>query len=246
MIDDCITVTIDGFPDYLHKLSLAERPSIPSPERQVDVTQVKGRLGSLYQHYSFNDIDFKLTFYYLEEVEDYQAFKEKFYIIRQWLYNATWVQFSDEPNIKYIVNNVSISDAENDIIEYGSFDVDITVAPFGRVVEDVPIVVENTRTFQVLNNSLQRSYPKIIITPLKTSCDILLNETRFSFTDLTVGSPITIDSQLMLVYEEQADGDILDRSSNMQTLEFPVLELDVNTFTLTSISKIEIFRNAMR
>lgn len=29
---DCIHSIIDGFPDYLHKLALAERPTIPSPK----------------------------------------------------------------------------------------------------------------------------------------------------------------------------------------------------------------------
>lgn len=246
MLTDCVSVTIDGFPDYLHKLSLAERPAIPSPEKQVDVTTVKGRLGALYQHYSYDDVDFKMTFNYLEDVQDYQAFKEKFYIIRQWLYNGTWLQFSDEPNIEYKIMNVSIDDADNEIMEWGSFDVSLTLAPFGRVVEDVPITVENNNEFTLLNNSLQPSYPKLIITPTKDVCGFVLNDKRFDFTGLTIGKETIIDSQLMLTYEIQADGDMLDKSSNMQTLEYPVLKLDVNNFYLINISKIKIFRNAMR
>ncbi|HAV0218255.1 TPA: phage tail protein, partial [Enterococcus faecium] len=50
---DCIHSIIDGFPDYLHKLALAERPTIPSPKRQRVETSVLGRLGGLVQDYSF-------------------------------------------------------------------------------------------------------------------------------------------------------------------------------------------------
>lgn len=63
---DCIHSIIDGFPDYLHKLALAERPTIPSPKRQRVETSVLGRLGGLVQDYSFEDMSFTLHYNYLQ------------------------------------------------------------------------------------------------------------------------------------------------------------------------------------
>ena len=47
----------------------------------------------------------------------------------------------------------------------GEFDVNITAKPFARVQEDVPITVDKPQSFNLLNNSLEESFPKIIITP---------------------------------------------------------------------------------
>ena len=100
---DCIHSIIDGFPDYLHKLALAERPTIPSPKRQRVETSVLGRLGGLVQDYSFEDMSFTLHYNYLEDVEDHQAFKQSFYIMRHWLNYAKKLEFSDDPNVYYII-----------------------------------------------------------------------------------------------------------------------------------------------
>ncbi|HCR3244377.1 TPA: phage tail protein, partial [Enterococcus faecium] len=136
---DCIHSIIDGFPDYLHKLALAERPTIPSPKRQRVETSVLGRLGGLVQDYSFEDMSFTLHYNYLEDAEDHQAFKQSFYIMRHWLNYAKKLEFSDDPNVYYVIQTIDIGDAENDIVEWGEFDVNITAKPFARVQEDVPI-----------------------------------------------------------------------------------------------------------
>lgn len=246
MLTDCVSVTIDGFPDYLHKLSLKERPKIPSPQRQVDTTNVKGRLGSLVRKYAYDDVTFNLDFNYLEEVVEYQSFKDKFYIIRNWLNQAKEMQFSDEPNIKYIVQNIDIEDAENEIIEYGEFTAKVTCKPFGRVVEDVPITVLNPTTVTVLNNAFADSFPKIILTPKQTNITMVLNGIRYTFQGLTVGQDVIIDSDLMLVYSVQTDGDLVDLSNKMVSLQYPTLSPEINTITCTNISKIQIYRNALR
>ncbi|EOS7873562.1 phage tail protein [Enterococcus hirae] len=243
---DCIHSIIDGFPDYLHKLALAERPTIPSPKRQRVETSVLGRLGGLVQDYSFEDMSFTLHYNYLEDVEDHQAFKQSFYIMRHWLNYAKKLEFSDDPNVYYVIQTIDIGDAENDIVEWGEFDVNITVKPFARVQEDVPITVDKPQSFNLLNNSLEESFPKIIITPSATSCQFILNDYVFSFEGLVVGTDIVIDSDLMLCYEEQSDGDILDRSNKMKTMQYPTLQVDINHFNCTGLSKIQIYRNGLR
>ncbi|EOX2716092.1 phage tail protein [Enterococcus faecium] len=243
---DCIHSIIDGFPDYLHKLALAERPTIPSPKRQRVETSVLGRLGGLVQDYSFEDMSFTLHYNYLEDVEDHQAFKQSFYIMRHWLNYAKKLEFSDDPNVYYVIQTIDIGDAENDIVEGGEFDVNITAKPFARVQEDVPITVDKPRSFSLLNNSLEESFPKIIITPSATSCQFILNDYVFSFEGLVVGTDIVIDSDLMLCYEEQSDGDILDRSNKMKTMQYPTLQVDINHFNCTGLSKIQIYRNGLR
>ncbi|HGF8115863.1 TPA: phage tail protein, partial [Enterococcus faecium] len=98
----------------------------------------------------------------------------------------------------------------------------------------------------LLNNSLEESFPKIIITPSATSCQFILNDYVFSFEGLVVGTDIVIDSDLMLCYEEQSDGDILDRSNKMKTMQYPTLQVDINHFNCTGLSKIQIYRNGLR
>ena len=51
---------------------------------------------------------------------------------------------------------------------------------------------------------------------------------------------------LMLCYEEQLDGDILDRSNKMKTMQYPTLQVDINHFNCTGLSKIQIYRNGLR
>ncbi|MCH3291136.1 phage tail protein, partial [Enterococcus faecium] len=90
------------------------------------------------------------------------------------------------------------------------------------------------------------SFPKIIITPSATSCQFILNDYVFSFEGLVVGTDVVIDSDLMLCYEEQSDGDILDRSNKMKTMQYPTLQVDINYFNCTGLSKIQIYRNGLR
>ncbi|MDP8591566.1 phage tail protein, partial [Enterococcus lactis] len=183
---------------------------------------------------------------YLEDVEDHQAFKQSFYIMRHWLNYAKKLEFSDDPNVYYVIQTIDIGDAENDIVEWGEFDVNITAKPFARVQEDVPITVDKPQSFSLLNNSLEESFPKIIITPSATSCQFILNDYVFNFEGLVVGTDIVIDSDLMLCYEEQSDGDILDRSNKMKTMQYPTLQVDINHFNCTGLSKIQIYRNGLR
>lgn len=245
-MSDCITSIIDGFPDYLHKLALAERPAIPSPKRQRVETTVMGRLGGLVQEYSFEDMSFTLHYNYLEEVDDHQAFKQSFYIMRHWLNYAKKLEFSDDPNVYYIVQSIDIGDAENSIVEWGEFEVDVTVKPFARVHEDLPITLNSPKTFQLLNNSLEESYPKIVITPSGTVCQFVLNDYVFAFEGLTANKDVVIDSELMLCYSEQTDGDIIDMSNKMKTMQYPTLKVNINQFVCTGLNKIQIFRNGLR
>ena len=198
------------------------------------------------QDYSFEDMSFTLHYNYLEDVEDHQAFKQSFYIMRHWLNYAKKLEFSDDPNVYYVIQTIDIGDAENDIVEWGEFDVNITAKPFARVQEDVPITVDKPQSFSLLNNSLEESFPKIIITPSATSCQFILNDYVFSFEGLVVGTDVVIDSDLMLCYEEQSDGDILDRSNKMKTMQYPTLQVDINHFNCTGLSKIQIYRNGLR
>ncbi|TKM04822.1 phage tail protein, partial [Enterococcus faecium] len=76
-------------------------------------------LGGLVQDYSFEDMSITLHYNYLEDVEDHQAFKQSFYIMRHWLNYAKKLEFYDDPNVYYVIQTNDIWDAENDIVESG-------------------------------------------------------------------------------------------------------------------------------
>lgn len=242
---DCIEVYIDSFPASYYRISLAERPNFPVPAHQHQAVEVLGRLGSLHQHFSYDDMTVDLHFNYLEEVLDFKSFKQQMSNIRHWLYNGQRLELSDEPEIYYEMKHVEIGDVLNDIIEYGEFTAKVTLAPFGRVHEDAPLVLtgtNNTINTFIYNDSVEVSYPLIKVTGQGT-VNLKINDTSFNLTGLT--GTIYIDSQRKIVYEMVNDSP-KEAPQKALAYTYPTLEPEVNTILCTGASKLEIYRNMMR
>lgn len=244
---DCIEVYIDSFPASYWRISVAERPNVPTPKRQHEAVEVLNRLGSLHQHFSYDDMEIDLKFNYLEEVLDFKSFKQQMSNVRHWLHNGQRLELSDEPEIYYLMKHVEIGDIVNDIIEYGEFTAKVTVAPFGRVHEDAPIRLEpkageiEIDTY-IYNDSVEDSLPLIVVHG-SGDVTIRLNNTTFNLTGLT--NPLYIDSQLKLVYEMLNDVPS-EVPQKALSYEFPELVPEINQIYVTGASYIEIYRNMMR
>lgn len=242
---DGIEVYIDYFPASFYKICLAERPNFPIPRRQHEAVEVLGRLGSLHQHFSYDDMQVTMRFNYLEEVLDFKSFKQQMSNIRHWLNTGQRLELSDEPELFYEIKDVEIDEVLNDMIEYGEFSVQLTLAPFGRVHEDAPLVLNATNNIintTIYNDSIEDSYPIIIV--YGTGSVVLnINSTRFELTGLT--NPLYIDSQKRLVYEMLND---VPRETPQKALSyvFPILIPEINTITANGATKLEIYRNMMR
>lgn len=264
-LDDGVHCIVDGVPDYYFRLCITERPFIPVPERQTEVQTVVGRMGGYYEHYSYNDMTIDITFNYLEEVIEYKAFKQEFPLIRGWLAHGTQLQFTDEPNIYYqIVATQFNGDVINDMVEYGEFTVTLTLAPFGRIHEEYPIVYAGDQNKEVrkkfYNGSFEPSYPVIVVNTSKNFRIISYWEDRTRFEiAVYVGSNTTtkdyyVDCFRRIVwYTDYFTGNkVLVGNYQLFNNGFPVFGKgvnEINVYTNISgqkdINSVSIFRNML-
>lgn len=243
---DCIEVYIDDFPASYYRVSLMERPNFPIPERQHESQEVLGRLGSLHQHYSYNDMEIELKFNYLEEVTDFKSFKQQMSNLRHWLMNGQRLELSDEPEIYYLMKHVVISNPLNDIIEYGEFTAKVTLAPFGRVHEDAPLFIQSDNqkviSTQIYNDSVENTLPLIIVNGTG-DIELRINTTTFNLKNVT--SELYIDSELKIAYEMLNDVP-KEVPQKALSFEFPELVPEINTIDASNVNSIKIYRNMMR
>lgn len=271
--DDSIIVDIDGFPSSHWRICLSERPPIPTPKRQVQIDDVLGKLGSFYTKFGWEDMTAKLTFNFLEDIVDFKSFKQQIPHIRTWLENGKIMQFSDEPDVYYIMRNIVINgDINNEMVEYGEFTVDVTLAPFGRVVEETPVdltkgagSVKTPYSVMTFNASSETSYPRFefdISDPnLTLSVRNVSTDEYHTFSIIrtsTSGVPTGahtygIDCESKVFYWLDTDGtkNMLTNYSTSDT--FPFLTVGENQISVTSRDSFEpylvnfkMYRNMLR
>ena len=206
-----------------YDLCVYERPIIPTPERDIEQINVRGRHGSLTKKYAYKDINIPVRLNLMTD-----ALKADVRYIKAWLLNGTKLQFSDD-TVYYIVNNVVMGDVENEIEEYGLFDIVVNCKPFQY--EDVtyqPITVKGT---VIHNPGTVESEPYIKVTGTgAVTLDINGRDFLMTLTDY-----IEIDSELGYTYRGTAGMD--DKVNG----ELPILDIGSNTISWTgSVTKIEI------
>lgn len=106
-------------------LCLAETPSIPSPERDVERVPVRGRHGSLTKKYAYKDISFSVSLNLLED----DGIKDKLRYIRAWILNAKKLQLSDD-SVFYRIKESNIPDIDNELNLLGKFEANFVADPF--------------------------------------------------------------------------------------------------------------------
>lgn len=247
MYNDIIEAIIDNISCQSYRLCIVGRPPVPSPKLKYEEINIKGRNGSYYEKYGYEDIEYQLTFNYLEEPET-GTFKLQMRKIRHWLYMATRLELSDEPDVFYEVKKVEIGDAENDIVEFGFFDVKFTLAPFAKIIENNPLeYIKTASNLEVIfdNKSIVNSEPKIVIYGTG-DCSIYVNGGEpIKFTG--INGSIIVDSERKLTYKTDSNGVHMNQSSKQSSNAYPELIPGDNTFMLigSSITKVEIWRNAL-
>ena len=268
--DDGISVIIDGFPSDYWRICLEERPSIPIPVRQVQIDDVLGRMGAFYTKFGYKDMDVSLTFNYLEDVNDFKGWKEQFPHVRKWLTDGKVLEFSDELNKYYKMRNfIFFIVVMYDIFDYGEFTVTITLAPFARVHEDLPInILENfvnpnpvwsTGSVEIFNASVEHSKPIFYIKSNTgafslTVKDVTNNKSVIFQSRYQTTNTYTyiIDSERKLFYYVDSFGKINAISAYTAVDGFPELAPEENTVDVTTVDKtkiiysFEVYRNMLR
>lgn len=210
------------------KLSLSSRPSIPSPEQDIEFIDIKGRNGSLTKKYGFKDIQYKLTFDFLEDVSFRQAFREA----KMAFYKASKLIFTEDYNIYHKIKAVSIDDATNDILEYGQFTVTFTLDPFAYEPSNM---IEITRETKIMNFGFE-SEPYIKCYCSGTGNIYIGNQI---LTILDINGFIEFDSEKMNAYRN--DNGIFINLNNHMVGDFLLIPNGVSDVKFDGdITKLEI------
>ena len=150
-----LELTIDNKTSGEYDLSIAETPSIPVPDRDIEMKQIRGRNGSLTKKYGYKDIEFSIAL----NIIDTNGIKEKIRYIKAWILNAKKLQLSDD-SAYYKIKHSFIPDIDNELNLYGYFKASFVAHPFQRI--DKPIVTM-LMPGQLMNNGTVESEPYIKI-----------------------------------------------------------------------------------
>ncbi|WP_002145576.1 hypothetical protein [Bacillus cereus] len=208
-----------------YHLCMVERPNIPTAKEKVEFIDVPGREnGSLTKKNGYEDVTFKITFNLLE---DYNI-KPLLRRIKAWLLNAKILSFTDDYVYRKI-KSVEIGDIDNEIEEYGKFEVTFKANPYEYAIEQ-PITITNPVT--IMNQGTLHSLPKLTI---YGTGNITIQINGISFQVKGVNPFVIVDSDLMECYYNTTP------MNDKMVGKFPIFKNDENTISWTgSVSKIDI------
>ena len=223
-----LELIIDDISSEDYGLCLTERPIIPTPIRDVEQINVRGRNGSLTRKYGYLDIDIPVRLNLMTD-----ALKGDVRALKPWLLNGAKLQLSDD-SVYYVINNTVVGDIENEIAEYGVFDVVFNCKPFA--IEDIIFPAITVKGATVYNPGTATADPYIKVTG-SGSITLTINGRGFL---MTLTDYIEIDSELGYTYRGTAGMD--DKVNG----KLPTLDPGANVVSWTgTVTKVEIKTKAV-
>lgn len=205
-------------------LCLAETPSIPSPERDVERVPVRGRHGSLTKKYAYKDISFSVSLNLLED----DGIKDKLRYIRAWILNAKKLQLSDD-TIFYRIKESYIPEIENDLNLKGEFEANFVADPF-QYKEPRIVSMSTPGTIQYEGTFESEPYLKVYGSG---NGSITINNKVIHVEDIV--EFIEIDSKTQEAFKGT------ESRNNKMIGDYPILQLGNNEISWTGgITSIEI------
>ncbi|HJF88182.1 MAG TPA: phage tail family protein [Companilactobacillus farciminis] len=188
-------MVIDGVYDSDMLLAVEDRPALSNPNYEFESDYVDGRNGSLSRLKYIKDVTQKVKFNMLEDFN----VKEKLRHIKSWLFNCKKIRFDDDivyRKVKY----VEIGDIDNEIAEYGSFEVSFVCDPFEYHVgnDEVTIVKDGI----IFNRGTIYSLPKLEIMGSGEGV-VTINDQAIEL-NLTVEHAY-IDSEIQEIYKDDTN-----------------------------------------
>lgn len=210
-------VLIDNLAPEDFGLCVYETPIIPTPERDVQYIDIRGRHGSLTKKYAYKDIVIPITFNLLKR----EGIKPTLREVKPWLINATKIEFADDPGFYYRVVHGDMEDIDNTSGLYGYFVCNFTCRPFQY--EHSPLKSYGTTATVYYNGTIEgEPYIKVKGTGSGT---LAINGVAVNLTG--VSEFIEIDSESKQVYKGTAP------QGTKMTGNFPKLTPGANTITLS-------------
>jgi len=204
---------------------MVERPKIPTAKKKIEFIEVDGREnGALTKEKGYEDVDFTVEFNLLED----ENIKPLLRQIKAWIMSAKIVSFTDDYVYRKI-KSVEIGDIDNEIEEYGKFEVIFKADPYEYAIEQ-PITITNPVT--IINQGTLHSLPKLTI---YGTGNITIQINGISFQVKDVNPFVIVDSDLMECYYNTTP------MNNKMVGKFPTFKEGENTIAWTgSVSKIDI------
>lgn len=206
-------------------VAMSERPKIPTTEMDMEETQIDGRDGGLHEKKGYKTRDFTLS---LNLLEDFNI-KKQIRIIKGKLMNATTFSFSDD-DVFYKIINVKIGDIENEIEEYGLFDVSFTIDPFDYLKS--PKIEVLTSAGSITNPGTYFSRPSIKVFGSGES-SITINKKLIK---------VNLQHAYQVIDSELQESYYLTTNTNaLMDGAFPLLDVGKNDISWTGgITKVEV------
>ena len=110
-------------------VSIITRPSIPTPLRQYNETEVKGKNGKLYEDLgTYEDIDIVVKCNFAsKELDEWNDIYRK---VKNWIKDKQKLRFADDLSYFYAINKIEIDSPERVIKRIGRFNLKISCKPF--------------------------------------------------------------------------------------------------------------------
>lgn len=226
------TLLIDEVPISEYELYYKELPVIPTPERDVEYIDIKGRDGELTKKYGYKNIPYPIDLYFYEN----KPFRKSFRKLKHHLLNAKTITFADDDEVYYKVKAVQIDDADTNIYKVGMFTVEFTLDPFQYEVSNGPQAITTQTT--IINPGYE-SEP-IITVHCGGTGKVYVNDVLILIQN--VNGTITIDSEMQNAYRKNLT--ITENMNKHMIGEFPVLGHGNNVIKFDGdISKLELIKN---
>lgn len=207
-------------------LLVASRPSKPSPIMQYEEVKVPGGK-TLYREKGYGDIDITVSFNFMSKY----SWDKDFRLIKSWLLGKVnnKLKFSDDLEVFYKVNKVTIDTPERLMKKIGKFNVTFTCEPYVYIDEGE----------RELNSILYNNY--LISKPLyrivgEGYLNLTINNTTIK---ANVGQELVIDTDKGLCYRQG----IVNNVALTGKYEDMYLKEGNNTFSWNNGFKIYILSN---
>lgn len=219
-------IYVNNIADFEYDLSMVERPSIPTPIRNVEYYEIEGRHGTLHESKTFSDIELTVTFNLIVEEDIKKSIRQ----IKAWLLSAETLFFSDEDDVYYIVKNTVVGNIENEIDVFGEFEVTFTLDPFAYAKYSLATVTNQSK--KIINPGTFESEP---IVKVYGSGTIILTINGTTVTLKDVNNYVVVNCEMKECYKDST------RLNNKMSGSFFVLRRGLNDISWTgNVSKIEV------
>ena len=226
-------IKLDGIYTDTRGIHAKERYNIPTPEKDVEIIEVRGRENVLTKEYGYLPIPLTMNFYMKKE-----QFKPAFRKAKPFILNAKTLQVDDDIDVYYKIKKVKINEAENQLKTFGEFEVEMTLDPFQYEIKNEPITITSRTN---VRNEGYTSEP-VFNVHVKGTGNLYIGQQKVIIKD--VNGNITVDSQQMNAYRRE--GGLITSLNKHMIGKFPVLNTGSNWIHFDGdISKVEVIPNRM-